>query len=219
MNTATYDRSNPVPAGVPPDDGRVPARARRRYLTWWTVLLCALVACAAGFYAGVRIEKGQVSGSGSSGSAGASLAALTSRFRSAAGAGTTSGAPGATAGTRGGAGGAGGAAGAAGAAGGSFGTITSIRGSAFYMTDATGNTVKVTLSSATKLTKSLGVKRSSLHPGDTVIIRGITNSSGTLVAASVSDSGASATRTGGSGSSGSGSGSGGGLSSLFSAGG
>lgn len=214
MDTATYDRPQ-HPMSGPAGDGRMPTRARRRFLSWWTVLLCALVTCAAGFYAGVRIEKGQLTGSSAGGSGRTSLAALASRFRSATGAAGGAGAGASRTGF--GAGGAPG--GAGGGAGGSFGTISSVRGNAFYMTDATGNTVKVRLSSATKVTKSLGVKRAALHPGDTVIIRGITNSSGTLVAASVSDSGASATRTSGSGASGSGSGGGGGLSSLFSAGG
>ena len=62
-----------------------------------------------------------------------------------------------------------------------------------YLTDPTGNTVKVTLSSSTKLTKSLNVSKSSLHPGDTIVVQGVKNSSGTIVATSVSDSAASTT--------------------------
>ncbi len=175
-----------------------------------------VVACAAGFYAGVRIEKGQVSGSGTTGTGSSGLAALAGRLRAGGGAG---GGAGGLAGLAGG-GAARGGAGGTGGGGGSFGTITSIRGGAFYITDSTGNTVKVRLSSATKISKSLGVSRRSLHPGDTVLIRGLTSFSGTITAASVSDTGAAAgartpTTTG---SSGSGS-SGGGLGSLFSGGG
>ena len=87
-----------------------------------------------------------------------------------------------------------------------FGTISGVKGNTLYVTGATGNVTKVKLSSATKITKSLGVKRSSLHPGDTVVIRGLKNSKGSLVAASVSDSGASAGGFGAAGGGGSSSG-------------
>jgi hypothetical protein len=229
MNTTTLrSRQAGPPVGSAPDDGRLPARPRRGYLNRWSLILTAAAACAAGFYGGVRIEKGQLAMSSTA--AGAGPSALAGRFRAPGagpGAGATAGAGGgATAGAPAGASGSaarpggftpgpGAAAGPGG--GGSFGTIASVRGKAVYVTDSSGNTVKVRLSSATKITKSLGVSRSSLHPGDTVIIRGAANSSGTLVAATVSDSGA-ATRASGSGSSGA-SGGGGGLGSLFSAGG
>ena len=49
----------------------------------------------------------------------------------------------------------------------------------------------MTLSSATKITKSLGVSKHSLRPGDSVVIRGLKNSSGKVSATSISDSGAS----------------------------
>ena len=84
------------------------------------------------------------------------------------------------------------AGGGPGGGGTSFGTISSVKGNSLYVTTATGNVVEVKLSSATKVSKSLNVKRSALHPGDTVVIRGVTNSKGTVSAASVSDSGASA---------------------------
>ena len=119
-------------------------------------------------------------------------------------------------------------AGGAAGSGASFGTITGVKGNSLYVSDATGNVTKVQLSSATKISKSLGVRRSSLHPGDTVVIRGLKNSHGTLVAASVSDSGASgAGGLGGAGAAGAGSSSTGGstgsassaVGSLFSSGG
>jgi hypothetical protein len=219
MKTATYDpRPGRPPIGGGPDDERLPTRPQRRYLNRWSLILTAAVTCAAGFYAGVRIEKGQLANSSSAAGSGAGLAG---RLRAGLGASGGPGGAGAAPAAAGGAAPSGGAARAGGAApgagaGASFGTIANIRGKTFYVTDTSGNTVKVKLSSATKVTKSLGVSRSSLHPGDTVIIRGASNSSGTLVAATVSDSGASATRASGSGS---GSPSGGGVSSLFSAGG
>ena len=87
------------------------------------------------------------------------------------------------------------------------------------MSDTSGNTVKVTLSSATKITKSLPVGRQSVHPGDSVVIQGAKAANGTLHATSVSDSGATTTGTSSSGGANSSSTSGSGVSSLFSGGG
>ena len=181
-----------------PDGAQLPRRPRRKFFNKRSAALIAVITCAAGFYAGVRVEKSKVSRSGSGGS---SLAAAIAAARGGPGGGGTS-----------------------------FGTISSVRGDSLYVTTATGNVVKVKLSSATKVSKSLNVKRSALHPGDTVVIRGVTNSKGTVSASSVSDSGASArgglgfgAGGGGDGSSGgasgagaSGSGAGSAVSSLFS---
>jgi Domain of unknown function (DUF5666) len=170
-------------------------RSRRR---WGrpAALLVALLTAAAGFYAGVRVEKGQVSSSTSAAGFSLSSGARTAT----SGSGSTS---------RGGFG-------AFGAGNASIGTISSVKGNTIYITETSGNTVKVTLSSATKITKSLGVSKSSLHPGDSVVIQGATSSSGTIAATSVSDSGTSATASTGSGSSTSGTGGSGSASSAVS---
>jgi Domain of unknown function (DUF5666) len=246
MNAVTYDRRNEdwEQSEDEQDAGRMPRRPRRQLFNKRSAALAAVVACAAGFYAGVRIEKGQLGSSSSTGGLASALASLRSGAAGGRGAGATSAAGGAAAGgtaaggatgaTRSGtgAGGRGGAAASGTAAGGagaafagggfgggsaSFGTISSVKGSSIFVTDSTGNLVKVKLSSATKITKSLGVRRSSLHPGDTVVIRGLKNSNGTLTATTVSDSGNSSAGTGSSGSSGSSGRSA--LSSLFSSGG
>jgi Domain of unknown function (DUF5666) len=214
MDTLAYNQPEDGRATVPEtaEEGRLPRRPRPRYLNKKSLVLTAAVTCAAGFYAGVRVEKGQVNGSTSS--TGTALAALASRFRGAAGA---AGGTGSAAAARGA-----GAAGGAGAGSGTaFGTVASINGHTLDVTEATnGNTVKVRLTSATKLTKSLGVSRSALHPGDTVIVRGLSGSGGTISAASVSDSGTGSAGGGLSrGGTGSGGGKGSGLSSLFSSGG
>ena len=217
-----------------PDGAQLPRRPHRQFFNKRSAALIAVITCAAGFYAGVRVEKSKVSSSGSGGS---SLAAAIAAARGGASGSATGGASGSR-----------GAAGASGAAGGiaalfarggpggrgtSFGTISSVRGDSLYVTTATGNVVKVKLSSATRVSKSLNVKRSALHPGDTVVIRGVTNAKGTVSASSVSDSGASArgglgfgAAGGGDGSSGgasgagaSGAGAGSAVSSLFSSGG
>ncbi len=62
-------------------------------------------------------------------------------------------------------GGAGGFAGAGGGAGATFGTVSSISGDSLYITEASGNTVKVTLSSATKVTKNVSVGKKAVRPG------------------------------------------------------
>ncbi len=216
MNAITYDRRDESWEGDDEqrDAGRVPRRPRRQFFNKRSAALAALLTCAAGFYAGVRVEKGQVSSSGSGGSSlAAALAAARSgsdATRSGAGAGSANAAsPGAAAGTAGGLGALSHRGGFGGSAGGnaSFGTISNVDGNTLYVTTATGNVVKVKLSSAAKLSKSLAVKRSSLHPGDAVVIRGLTNSKGTITASSVTDSGSGGGAGGLFGAGGSGSGS------------
>ena len=72
----------------------------------------------------------------------------------------------------------------------SFGTVASVNGRTVYLTETSGNTVKVKLSASTKISKSQSAGRSSVRPGDTVVVTGVPNSSGTVVAASLTDSGA-----------------------------
>jgi len=175
---------------------QLPGRPRRRFLNWGTAVLLALAVGGIGFYVGVRVEKGQVSNSSSSASAfpGAAAAAR-------------SGAAGSGAAGAAGARGAGAFAGAFGGGNSSFGTVSSVNGKTIYVTQAgTGNVVKVTLSSATRITKNVGVGKSAIRPGDTVVVSGVKGSTGKIAATSVSDTGASTTGSGaGSGSSSSGS--------------
>jgi hypothetical protein len=159
---------------TPEHDAQVtPGRPRRRFLNRKSAALAAAITCIAGFLAGVDIEKSQLSNT-----------ATAATSAGAAGASGGAGA-GARAGFLGGAGGGGNA---------SIGTIASVNGKTVYLTDSSGNTVKVTLSSATKITKSTPVSKTSVRPGDTVVIQGLKNSNGTITATSVSDNGAGATR-------------------------
>jgi hypothetical protein len=190
--------------------GQLPVRPRRRFLTRGSALLLALVTGAIGFYIGIRVEKGQVSSS-STGSGG--LASLASRFTAARGAsGSTSGRSGAAS-----TGGLSGFAGGGFPGGGISGTVANVNGKTIYVTETGGDTVKVKLSSATKLTKSESVGRSKIDPGDRIVVSGVTGSGGTVSATSLTDSGSTsssstATGTGSSGTTGS---SGSGVSSLF----
>jgi hypothetical protein len=166
------------------DTVAMPGRPRRQFFNRRSAALLALVTCAAGFYAGIRVEKGQVSSSSSTARTFTPPALGSQSTRSATGANgsRSSSFPG---------GGFPGAALAGGNA--SIGTISSVDGTTIYLSDTSGNTVKVTLSSATKITKSLSVGKRSLHPGDSVVIRGLKNNKGTVSATSISDSGASST--------------------------
>jgi hypothetical protein len=180
----------------------LPGRPRRRFLNWGSAVLLALAVGGIGFYVGVRVEKGQVSGSSSSASPLAGLGAAARSGAAGSGASRLAGAAGAGA-----AGGRGAFAGAFGGGNSSFGTVSSVNGKTIYVTQVgTGNVVKVTLSSATKITKNLGVGKSAIRPGDTVVVSGVKGSDGKIAATSVSDTGASTTGSGtGSGSSSSGS--------------
>jgi len=196
------------------DDGRLPPRPRRRLLTLPSVALLALATCAIGFYAGVRVEKSD---------AGSSASSAATRFGAAAAGAGTSASGSAAAGRSGFAGLAsrfGGAGVPGGPGAGSAGTVASVDGRSLVLKETSGNTVKVKLTSATKITKSTSVRRGEIRPGDTIVVSGITDKKGTISAASVSDSGASSSSSGASGgssSAGSGS-SGSAVGSLFSGG-
>jgi hypothetical protein len=176
--TPVHDSEEPTMNAIPyaapegelePSTFVLPGRPRRRLGGLPAAGLLAAAVGAACFYAGVRVEKSQVSVSAGS------TAGLAARARG-LGAG---GFPRAFASGTGGAGG-----------NASFGTVASVAGRSFYLTDASGNTVKVTLSSATTITKSESVSRRSVRPGDTVIVAGLKGSDGTISATSVTDSGA-----------------------------
>lgn len=176
-------------------DEALPGRPRRQFFNRWTAALLALLLGGVGFFVGVRVEKSQLSSS----SASSRLAAAASS--AAAGSGT--GAAGRTGAGRFARGSGGGAfAGGFGGAGGnaSIGTVSSVNGNTIYVTDTSGNTIKVKLSGATKVTKSLSVAKGKIDPGDAVVISGVKGSGGTLNAATVSDTGARASAGGGSGS-------------------
>ncbi len=170
----THDWDNPE-FGHERGQATTPGRPRRRWLNRKSAALAAVITCAGGFYGGVRVEKSQLGST------------ATAATPAAAGAGATGGAGGG-AGARDAF--AGGAAGGGGNA--SFGTVSSVNGNTIYLTDSSGNTVKVTLSSATEITKNESVSKASIRPGDAVVIQGVKSSSGTITATSVSDSGARA---------------------------
>jgi hypothetical protein len=224
MNAIPYDRPEEEWDSYQEEgteqDFALPGRPRRQWFNRKSAALFAILLGAIGFYAGVRVEKSQVSNSSSStGALGAGGAAAALRAAARGGGATGSGATGTSgsgAASRAGAsgasgvrglfgGGAGGFAGAAGGAGATFGTVSSISGDNLFITEASGNTVKVTLSSATKVTKNVSVGKKAVRPGDTVVVAGAKNSNGTVSATTLSDTGAGAGAGAAAGGSGSGS--------------
>ena len=70
------------------------------------------------------------------------------------------------------------------------------------MTDTEGTTVKVKAPAGTTVTKTVSTSVHSVHPGDTVIVKGSKNKNGTVTASSVSVSSSSGSTSSAAGSSG-----------------
>jgi hypothetical protein len=143
---------------------------RRTRLPFLTALLALGVVGAGMFIAGVEVQKHE-GGSTSSG-AGSAGASFASRLGRTSTTGTTSGS--AT-----GSGGFGGL-------GATIGTVTAIKGSTLYVTDSSGNVVKVTTSPASTVSKTVSSSVKKINPGDTVVIRGSQAKNGTIAAESIS---------------------------------
>lgn len=197
-----------------PDE--LPRRPRRKLPAPIPVALLLVLLVAGAFFAGVQIEKGQSSSSTSSGFP-AGLAALrgsgaeTGASRSAR---TSSGGGAGPVGSGGG-----GFPGGGGFAGGlTTGEVSYVSGSTLYVTSAEGNTVKVGAPKGTKVSKTVSTNVHSIHPGDTVIVRGSQSGSGGVTASSITVSSAGSATGTGSPSGSSGGGGGGGSQQLFGSG-
>jgi hypothetical protein len=185
------------------DHEELPPRPRRRLLGTGgnpvQIALLGVLLLACGFIGGVLVEKGQTSST--TGGAAAGLASKLAALRGTGASGSS--------GSSGGAGGAGGgfarrfAGGAPGDA--TIGEVAYISGSTLYVSGTEGNTVKVTTSPASSITKTVKSDVHGIHPGETVIVRGTKSASGAVSAESISvgaGAGASAsgsTRAGGGG--------------------
>jgi hypothetical protein len=161
----------------------LPRRPRRRLLTPIPLTLLGVLLIACGFIGGVLVEKGQGPSTPATGS-GASLASRFAALR-----GGTTGAAGASA--RSGSATTGGGFGGLSGAGGGFtrptaGSVAYLAGSTLYVTNAEGNTVKVTTSPATSVSRTVKSTVKAIHPGETVTVTGATGSSGAVSAESIS---------------------------------
>jgi len=171
------------------DESELPRRPRRRLLTPIPLALLAVLLIACGFIGGVLVQKGQGGtaspSDGASGGFPSGLAALRGAVPG-AGAGGPS-----AAGGSGAKGGAGAFPGGAGSGGGvTTGEVAYVRGSTLYVTDSQGNTVKVKAAAGSKVTKTVGTKASSIHPGATVVVLGSKAKNGSISASSISVSSA-----------------------------
>ena len=196
-------------------DEPLPPRPRRRLLTPLRGVLLAILVAAGAFLVGVQIEKGQLSSSssGRTGGRGAGLAALGSSGGASAGAGGGAGGGGGGGfAARFGGGGAG--AGAGGSA--TIGSVSTIQGNTLYVTDTSGNTIKVQAGAGVAVTKTVNTNVKGIHPGDTIVVSGSKGADGTVQATTVRVT-STATSAGAAGGGGSGGGSV--LGSLFGGGG
>jgi hypothetical protein len=167
-----------------PDQLELPQRPRRRLFgvgaNRGPIALMGALLIAAGFIAGVQVQKGNASAS----SSGTGAASFASRF-AALGKGTSS------TGTRLGAGSTTGTTSAApGAAGGdsqpTTGTVAYLEGNTLYVTNSEGNTVKVDTSTITTVTKTVKAKVKGIFPGETVTVTGSPGAGGAVKAESIS---------------------------------
>jgi hypothetical protein len=167
-----------------PELDELPKRPRRKLLTPSIVGLMLVLFAACGFIGGVLVQKAQ----GSSATSGFAGSGLASRFGASGASGASGGGASSFRSLFGGAGAAGGGA--------TIGTVSSIKGNTLYVTETSGNTVAVVTTPESKITKSESVGANAIHPGDAVVVDGITTSKGTVTASSVSDSGSSSTSSG-----------------------
>jgi hypothetical protein len=163
---------------TPPDARDISAElaaAPRRKLPWPTLVLAGAVVATLSFAGGVWYQKdnGTAAGSGQRVSADRQ----------------GQGGFGGYGGQRGGFGGAGGTgAGGFGQNGGfTRGTVTSVQGTTVTLTDANGNTVKVTTGDSTKVTLNKEGKVADLQPGQTVTVIGQKGADGSLTATQLTE--------------------------------
>lgn len=164
----------------PPDARDIAAELAappRRKLPWLTLALCGGVIAALSFAGGALVEKNNAPATGGARNAAAGgFAGFTRGGTAGAGAGTGTGTgTGRTGGTAGG--------------GATIGTVKLVDGSTVYLTDTSGNVVKVTTGKSTTVSVTKNGKLSDLQPGQTVTVRGSTDSSGDLAATTVTEGG------------------------------
>ncbi|GGU99921.1 hypothetical protein GCM10010495_08260 [Kitasatospora herbaricolor] len=153
----------------------------RRRLPWVTLALAGGVLAAAAFSGGVWYQQNHGSTKTAAGGGGQQRAAAPGGYGGQGAAGQGTGRRNGQAGGTGAAGGAGvpGGTGAQGGAGGfTRGTVKVVDGTTVYLTDANGNTVKVTTGDSTKVQLNKEGKVGDLQPGQSVTVVGTPDASG-----------------------------------------
>lgn len=155
------------------EEEELPPRPRSRFLAPLPIALIAVLLAAAGFLAGVLVQKG----SGEGGSAGAFPGGgqLPSFLSGEGGEGSEGGS---TAGLPTGV--PGGGSGAA-----VTGTVTGVKGHTIYVKEAEGNTVAVKAEDGSTVTRDSNVGVKKVRPGDSVVVQGAKHGS-TVKASSIS---------------------------------
>ncbi len=155
------------------DDDEWPVRGPRKGIrvSVPTMVLFGLLIAAGGIWGGAALQRTR--GTTSPTSAASSFASL---FRSAGASGTTGS----------------GASGSFGAAA-ATGTVTEVSGSTLYVTNSSGDLVKVTVGPAATVTRNAKSSLGALQVGDTVIVEGTKASNGSVSATSVSATAAGVT--------------------------
>jgi len=153
------------------DDDEWPDRGPRKgiRLSVPTVVLVGLLIAAGGIWGGAALQRSHGTSSTSS-SAASSFASLFGN-RGAASTGGATGVPGTL-----------------GAA--ATGTVTEVSGSTLYVTNSSGDLVKVTVAPSATVTRNAKSSLGSLVVGDTVVVQGMKASNGSVTATSVSATGA-----------------------------
>jgi hypothetical protein len=168
MTTEAHSGPEPfLPDEEAEDDEWLRQAMTKRRVPRLTLLLAFVATVAIAFMAGVLVEKNYFTGS-STGGAGGGAAGRFSRFFGRGATGST----GASGSDR------------LAAAGVTVGQVKVINGKSFYVTDTSGNTLKVVLTPSSTLTAEKTVGYQTLHPGDTVTVRGQATS-GTIRATSI----------------------------------
>lgn len=181
-DTQTYIDAEPNSGGNEPygspanaeqwyEEDTTPRRPRRRLLSPVPLALFGVILAGCGFILGVHAEKG----SGSAASAGAGgFPSRSSTSGAASTAGKTSGPSGPP-----------GSSGSTGSSKATSGTLAFLSGSTLYVTNSSGNTVKVLTSSTTSVSKTVKVKASAIRPGEQLTISGATGTGGAVTAQSI----------------------------------
>lgn len=164
--------SHELPSQTMADDDEWPVRGPRRGIRMSvpTVVLFGLLIAAGGIWGGAALQRSHGTSSSSSAS---SLASL---FRGRA---TT--------------GGGGLFSGAAAAGGATTGTVTEVSGTTLYVTNSSGDLVKVTVGPSATVNRNAKSSLGSLQVGDTVVVEGTKASNGSVTATSVSATAAGVT--------------------------
>jgi hypothetical protein len=158
----------------PTDDDEWPDRGPRKgiRLSVPAVALVGLLIAAGGIWGGAALQRSHGTSSASSSTASSFASLFAGRGASSTGRATgTSGAFGAAA----------------------TGTVTEVSGSTLYVTNSSGNLVKVTVGPSATVTRNAKSSLGALVAGDTVVVQGTKASNGSVTATSVSATGAGVT--------------------------